>query len=38
MGFGAERVQVMVLPFEVNAQQNLEYLKDQVPELIQRHM
>lgn len=38
MGFGAERVQVMVLPFEIHAQQNLEYLKDQVPQLIQRHM
>ncbi|MBI5590078.1 MAG: outer membrane protein assembly factor BamA [Deltaproteobacteria bacterium] len=38
MGFGAERVQVMVLPFEINAQPNLEYLKDQVPQLIQRHM
>ncbi len=38
MGFGAERVQVMVLPFEIHAQQNLEYLKDQVPQLIQRHL
>ncbi len=38
MVFGAERIQVMVLPFEIHAQQNLEYLKDQVPELIQRHM
>jgi outer membrane protein insertion porin family len=38
MGFGAERVQVMVLPFEIHAQQNLEYLKDQVPQLIQHHM
>ena len=38
MGFGAERVQVMVLPFQIHAQQNLEYLKDQVPQLIQRHM
>jgi outer membrane protein insertion porin family len=38
MCFGAERVQVMVLPFEIHAQQNLEYLKDQVPQLIQRHM
>jgi outer membrane protein insertion porin family len=38
MGFGAERVQVMVLPFEINAQQNLAYLKDQVPQLVQRHL
>ena len=38
MGFGAERVQVMVLPFEIHAQQNLEYLKDQVPQLIQQHL
>jgi len=38
MGFGAERVQVMVLPFVIHAQQNLEYLKDQVPQLIQRHL
>ena len=38
MGFGAERVQVMVLPFEIHAQQNLAYLKDQVPQLIQRHL
>ncbi len=38
MGFGAERVRVMVLPFEIHAQQNLEYLKDQVPQLIERHM
>lgn len=35
---GAERVQVMVLPFEIYAQQNMEYLKDQVPQLIQRYM
>jgi len=38
MGFGAERVQVMVLPFEILAQQNLDYLKDQVPQLIQLHL
>jgi outer membrane protein insertion porin family len=38
LGFGAERVQVMVLPFEIHAQQNLAYLKDQVPQLIERHM
>jgi len=38
MGFGAERVQVMVLPFAVHAQQNLAYLKDQVPQLIQHQM
>ncbi|MFH0994129.1 MAG: outer membrane protein assembly factor BamA [Pseudomonadota bacterium] len=38
MGFGAERLQVMVLPFEIHAQPNLEYLKDQVPQLIQRHL
>ena len=38
MGFGAERVQVMVLPFDIHAQQNLEYLKDQVPQLISRHL
>ena len=38
MGFGAERVQVMVLPFEIHAQKNLEYLKDQVPQLIQHHL
>ncbi|MCX5882980.1 MAG: outer membrane protein assembly factor BamA [Deltaproteobacteria bacterium] len=38
MGFGAESVQVMVLPFEINAQQDMQYLKDQVPQLIQRHL
>lgn len=38
MGYGAERAQVMVLPFEIHAQQSMAYLKDQVPQLIQRHL
>jgi len=38
MCLGAESVQVMVLPFEIHAQQNLEYLKNQVPQLIQHHL
>jgi outer membrane protein insertion porin family len=37
-GSCAERIQVMVLPFDIHAQPNLEYLKDQVPQLIQRHL
>jgi outer membrane protein insertion porin family len=28
----------MVLPFDIHAQQQMEYLKDQVPQLIQRHL
>ena len=36
--FGADHIQVMVLPFEIHAQPDLEYLKDQVPQLIQRYL
>ncbi len=35
---GAQQVKVMVLPFEIHAQQSLEYLKNQIPQLIQHHL
>ena len=37
--FAANHVRVMVLPFEIHAaQKDLEYLKDQIPQLIQQHL
>ncbi len=37
--FGADHVRIMVLPFEIqSAQKDLEYLKDQIPQLIQQHL
>lgn len=37
-GSGAEHMQVMVLPFEINAPPNLTYLKDQIPQLIRNNL
>ncbi len=36
--YSLETVNVMVLPFEVNAKKELSYLKDQVPQIIKNHL
>jgi outer membrane protein insertion porin family len=37
-GYALETINVLVLPFEVNAQEELLYLRDQIPQVIKNHL